>query len=278
MARLKLTLAYLGTRYHGWQTQARHDPPLPTVQSLVEAEIRRIAGVPVHLHGSGRTDSGVHAEAQVAHVDLPEARMGIDWQLALNTSLPPDIRIVEATPVPDSFHAQFSAIRKIYEYRLWLTRRCTPPRLYPFVWACGPVDLTRMDAAARHIEGAHDFCSMRNRGAEPQSTVRTLFAVSRSPEGPLPSAPPDARGLALCGGPVELAWRFEANGFLKQMVRNLIGLLVATGQGKLHPDEVPDILTKRDRRHNGVTAPPQGLTLKAVIYDPADCPPALPCV
>lgn len=266
MARLKFTLAYVGTAYHGWQTQARHVPPLPTIQTIVETAMGRILGVRVHVHGSGRTDSGVHAEAQVAHVDVPDACRDIDWQLALNTNLPPDIRIMRVERVPDEFHAQFSATRKLYEYRLWLHRRCTPPQLYPFVWACGPVDVRRMDAAARQLEGCHDFCSVRNRGAEPQDTVRTLHAVTRRPLGDLPCAPEDANGLALCQEPMELVWTFEADGFLKQMVRNLTGLLVAAGQGKIHPDQIPAILDQRDRRHGGATAPAKGLCLKAVLY------------
>ena len=140
MPRLKLTIAYVGTQYHGWQTQARKNAsPLPTIQNIIEDAVAHVLGERVHVHGAGRTDAGVHAEAQVAHLDVPESRARMDWQLALNTLLPRDIRIADAVLVPDTFHAQHSAVRKTYEYRLWLSKRYTPPQLYPFVWACGPV-------------------------------------------------------------------------------------------------------------------------------------------
>lgn len=123
MPRLKLTIAYVGTQYHGWQTQARKNAsPLPTIQNIIEDAVAHVLGERVHVHGAGRTDAGVHAEAQVAHLDVPESRARMDWQLALNTLLPRDIRIADAVLVPDTFHAQHSAVRKTYEYRLWLCR------------------------------------------------------------------------------------------------------------------------------------------------------------
>lgn len=284
MPRIRLTVAYVGTRYHGWQIQARRSgPPLVTVQSVLEEQVSRIAGMPVHVHGAGRTDAGVHADAQVAHMDVPERAARVDWQLALNTSLPSDIRIVEAVPASAVFHAQFDALRKVYCYRLWLSRRYTPPRLFPFVWACGPLDIARMDEAAGLLTGTRDFSSLRNRG-DVRDPVRTLYSVTRSPAGNLPMMHPEyARigmqpgleggeskqtcgTLSLCGGCLELAWRFEADGFLKQMVRNAMGLLVAVGRGKLEPDTIPDLLAGGDRRHAGATAPACGLTLERVIY------------
>ena len=258
MPRLKLTIAYVGTGFHGWQTQARKDKVVPTIQGIVEAQIARISGCPVHLHGAGRTDAGVHAEAQVAHVDVPEAKGDIDWQVALNTSLPPGIRIVEAVRAPDDFHAQHHAIRKTYDDRLWLSRRYTPPWLHPFVWACGPLDVSRMDEAARFLVGTHDFASLRNAGTDVLSTVRTMLSITRRPSGPLPAE-------ATCGRAV-LTWRFEADGFLKQMVRNSMGLLVAVGRGKLAADDIPAILAAGDRRRAPATAPAHGLTLKRVWY------------
>lgn len=258
MARLKLTIAYVGTDFHGWQTQARKDTIVPTIQSVLEARIERICGQPVHVHGSGRTDAGVHAEAQVAHVDVPDAKARLDWQMALNASLPPSIRIVEAVPAPAGFHAQRHATGKVYEYRLWLSQRYTPPWLYPFVWACGPLDVERMDEAACFLVGRHDFASLRNAGTEVQSTVRTVVSITRHPSGPLPPA--------VTAGRAVLTWRFEADGFLKQMVRNSMGLLVAVGRGKLNAEEVPAILAAGDRRRAPATAPAHGLTLKKVWY------------
>lgn len=255
MPRLKLTIAYVGTQYHGWQTQARKNAaPLPTIQNIIEDAVEHVLGARTHVHGAGRTDAGVHAEAQVAHLDIPESRAGMDWQLALNTLLPRDIRIAKAVLVPSAFHAQHSAIRKTYEYRLWLSRRYTPPQLYPFVWSCGPVDVARMDEAAAALLGTHDFASLKNAGTDLQSTVRTVLSVSRSPAGPLPE------------GCLELTWRFEADGFLKQMVRNMMGLLVAVGQGKLESAAIRGILESRDRRVAPLTAPACGLTMKKVWY------------
>ena len=255
MPRLKLTIAYVGTAYKGWQTQAvPKAEPLPTVQTFLENAVAHVLGEHVHVHGAGRTDSGVHADAQVAHVDIPEQRRGMNWQQALNTLLPRDIRITDAQIVPDTFHAQFSAVRKTYEYRLWLSLRYTPPKLYPFVWACGPVDVSRMDEAAQYLLGTHNFASLRNAGTDMATTVRTLLAITRTPGGPI--SPENA----------ELTWYFEANGFLKQMVRNTMGLLVAVGQGKREPGDIPAILAACDRRSAPLTAPAKGLTMKRVWY------------
>ena len=112
MPRLKLTIAYVGTQYHGWQTQARKNAsPLPTIQNIIEDAVAHVLGERVHVHGAGRTDAGVHAEAQVAHLDVPESRARMDWQLALNTLLPRDIRIADAVLVPDTFHARMPSAR-----------------------------------------------------------------------------------------------------------------------------------------------------------------------
>ncbi len=256
MPRLRLTIAYTGTAYHGWQIQIRKDKYLPTVQALLERSLHKITGQKVHVHAAGRTDAGVHARAQVAHADVPDSLAHMDWQLALNTSLPKDIRIMDACLVADSFHAQFDAISKRYTYRLWLSRRCTPPWLAPYVWACGPVHVEAMDEAAQLLCGTHDFASLQNRGTDIKTTIRTVESITRDPNGPIANT--DAN--------IELAWTFCANGFLKQMVRNMMGLLVTVGRGKLPPSAVTDILTTCDRRHAGITAPAHGLTLTEVLY------------
>lgn len=256
LVRIKLTIAYVGTWYHGWQVQLRPEGELRTIQKLLQEVASRISKGKVHVHGAGRTDSGVHAEAQVAHMDVPADKAGVDWQLAFNTSLPPDIRIMRVERVSSTFHAQFDAVRKCYAYRLWLSRRCTPPWLYPFVWACGGVNVDAMDEAARYLEGEQDFASLRNRGTDLLTSVRTVYAVRRTPV--------DLSGY--CEGELELAWYFEANGFLKQMVRNSMGLLVSVGRGKLRPEDVPEILRAQDRRHAGITAPASGLVLKEITY------------
>lgn len=264
MARIKLTIAYVGADFNGWQTQATPGGEQPTIQSAVMRAVERVIGYKAHVHGAGRTDSGVHADGQVAHVDVPDDKAGVDWQLALNTGLPHSIRIVHFVVVGADFHAQRDAIKKTYLYRLWLNRRYIPPQLYPFAWDCGPLDEAAMHQAATYLEGQHDFSALRNAGTDVVTTVRHVETV-RCDE-----ATGDLR-----------VWRFEAEGFLKQMVRNMMGLLVRVGQGKVAPDAVPEIIAAADRRHPGVTAPARGLTLHRVWYanDPetmartAPCPP-----
>ena len=288
MARLALTVSYVGTHLAGWQIQARNDRPRPrTVQGELERIAERIVGAPVRLHGAGRTDSGVHAEAQVAHMDVPEHKADMDWQRAFNAGLPDDIAVAAVARVPDDFHARFSARGKTYTYRLWPTRRWVPPRLGPFVWATGPLDLAAMDEAAAHLIGRHDFASFQNTGTDIATTVRTVTTVSRRHEGemlPAPGALPwlavgaagESPSATASGPPTAedaqpecprvIAWDFGADGFLKQMVRNMMGLLVAVGRGKLHPGDVPAVMAARDRRAAPPTAPAPGLTLTRVHY------------
>jgi len=255
-ARLKLTISYVGTHYHGWQVQTRPSgEEVPTIQQYIEAAVSHVAGVPVHVHGAGRTDSGVHAEAQVAHVDIPSLRTSVDWQLALNTLLPRDIRIHHVELVDRSFHAQFSAKRKTYAYRLWTDIRYTPPFLYPFVWSCGRLNVDSMRAVIPYLVGKRDFASLQNTGTDLLTSVRTLYSIQCTP---------DISGI--CEGEKELVWTFTADGFLKQMVRNCMGLLVSAGRGKIHPEDVSSILEAKNRCHAGATAPAQGLVLKSIEY------------
>lgn len=225
--RIRLTLAYEGTDFCGWQLQPRDR----TVQGEVEKALARILGAPVRVHGSGRTDAGVHAVGQVCHFDCPEPRPDFPWRRALNGVMPPDVRVIDAAEVGDDFHARFGAGQKTYEYVLWHQREFCLPQRRRFVWACGPVDFPRMEAAARVLAGEHDFAAFQNVGTDIDSTVRTLFDLSRHPGN----------------APDESVWRFTANGFLKQMVRNLMGCLVACGRGRLAVDQVRAILDSGDR-------------------------------
>ena len=167
--------------------------------------------------------------------------------------------MLDARIVPDSFDACFSVKRKAYTYSLWLDHLCTPPKLYPFVWACGPLDFDRFDAAASYLEGTHDFAALQNAGTPHRSTVRTLFSITRTPAR--------SRSQALPEGCLQVDVRFEADGFLKQMVRNLTGLMVACGRGTFAPEDIPALLESRDRRRAPFTAPPQGLTMTQIWYD-----------
>ena len=251
MPRLKFTLAYVGTAYSGWQIQEKPSPP-PTIQGELERALIKVCGRPVRVFGAGRTDAGVHAEAQVAHCDVP-ALHAVNWQAALNVNLPPDIRILEAQEVADTFHARRDARKKIYRYDLWRSRQVVPPRLHPFVWACGPLNVPRLDAALPLLAGMHDFRSFQNRGTEIRDTVRTVLSLT-------------AAHPAEFGGDV-LSLYMEADGFLKQMARNITGLLVAVGQGRFDASLIPALLAARDRVQGPPTAPAHGLTLVRVDYD-----------
>ena len=254
MPRLKLTLAYVGAAYSGWQIQEKALPP-PTIQGELERALAKVCGRAVRVFGAGRTDAGVHAEAQVAHCDVPDLR-SINWQAALNVKLPPDIRILGAQETDAAFHACFDARKKTYRYDFWLSRQVAPPRLAPFVWACGPLDLRRLDAALPLLAGRHDFKSFQNRGAAIRDTVRTVLSIRTA-------------HAAHCGQAV-LSLHVEADGFLKQMARNMAGLLAAVGRGSFDPSRIPALLAARDRAQAPPTAPAHGLTLVKVDYDDAD--------
>lgn len=246
MIRLRLTVAYDGTDLCGWQFQ----PNGRTVQGELEAAIGRIVGQPVRVHGSGRTDSGVHALGQVCHFDVSESRAAIPWRRALNSLLPDDISVLDCGIVHGAFHARYSAQSKTYVYTLWHDRDFIHPQRRAFVWQCGPVDDVLMDAAAAEFMGTHDFASFQNTGTLVKNTVRTITRLER------------------CSGITEYesVWRFSADGFLKQMVRNIMGCLVAVGRGKVSPETVRSILDETDRTKAPKTAPARGLCLEHVRY------------
>ena len=249
MPRIRLTVAYVGTRYHGWQLQG---PGLgQTIQGTLEEKLTRICGGLVRVHGSGRTDSGVHALAQVAHFEAPDSKTHIPWQKALNSMLPDDISILDAREAEPGFHARFSVLSKRYAYTLWTDPHFTLPQRAPFVWPVrGGLDFAAMDQAAALLAGTHDFAAFQNAGTEIKGTVRTLEPILRSPGQ----------------HPAEWIFRFQSDGFLKQMVRNLMGLLVKVGRKDLRPEDTISILKSLDRRKAPSTAPSQGLTLEEVIY------------
>lgn len=260
MPRLKLTVAYEGTRYAGWQLQAFRDKKRPpTVQGELERCIARILGKRAPVHGAGRTDSGVHAEAQACHVDIPAGFQRVDWLQAINIQLSPDIRILDAQWVPLDFHARKSAQGKRYAYTLWMGRDKAFPRIQAFVWNTPPLDWTPVPQTIARLVGQHDFASFQNSGSRVKSTVRMLRKVDILP---------GMAGTMTCpkDWPVTTLV-FEGDGFLKQMVRNLVGLLVWVGQGKIDPDAVPDILEAKKRAAlPSPSAPARGLTLLDVLY------------
>lgn len=260
MPRLKLTLAYQGTHYAGWQLQSvkRSGHP-PTVQGELERCLQNITGGRLPVHASGRTDAGVHAEAQVCHVDVPQDKKRVDWLAALNTQLPQDIRVTNAEWVPDSFHARKSAKRKRYAYSVWMHRHRAAPRIREFVWSTPVLDFSLMDELRPLLVGRRDFATFQNSGTPQEHTVRTLFSLER------------AQGL-VAGMTCPAHWPvatfyFEGDGFLKQMVRNIMGLLVWTGQGKIRVQDIPAMIAAKERRAlPSPSAPAQGLTLMEVLY------------
>jgi tRNA pseudouridine38-40 synthase len=266
----KLTVAYDGTPYHGWQVQ----PGLPTVQGTLAQALHRITGETVLPQGSGRTDTGVHALGQVASVTIDAPIPATNLQRALNNLLPGSIRIVAIEAASADFHARHSARRKTYEYRICPNPIC-PPTLSPFVWNCTwPLDLEAMQQAAALVVGTCDFTSfaatdpdLAARGnedgevadeegneAQPSRTaVRSIFASSWVRQ-------PDPHGLDL------LVYRVTGSGFLHHMVRNLVGTFVDVGRGRTSAGSIPGILAARSRSAAGPTAPPQGLFLVEVEY------------
>lgn len=249
--RLRLTVAYVGGSFAGWQSQARGN----TVQDQLENAFAALcAGRRVNVHGSGRTDAGVHARAQVAHADVPAAAMTLErWTLALNAHLPPEIRVTRARFVPDTFHARFDARGKIYEYRIW-----NSPVLDPFergrAWHLpGPLDLPALARAAALFEGRHDFAAFAaNRGTPPETTVRTIRRVRVTRVGPL------------------IALRFEGDGFLYRMVRLMVGTAIRCAQGRATPESVAHALAAGPAaRKTTFCAPAEGLFLRRVLYPPA---------
>ncbi|RZU39564.1 tRNA pseudouridine(38-40) synthase TruA [Edaphobacter modestus] len=265
MPHWKLTIAYDGTPYHGWQIQ----PGLPTVQGTLAVALHHITGERVLPQGSGRTDTGVHALAQVASFVLESPIPAGNLQRALNHILPASIRILSVDSIPQEFHARHSARRKTYEYRVSPQRIC-PPTLAPFVWNCTwPLDLSAMQQAAGNVIGTHDFTSFAatdpdlaaRGGAEGEecsslpagrTAIRTIFASDWNLESEL------------------LIYRVTGSGFLHHMVRNLVGTFIDVGRGRTPATSLPAILAARSRSAAGPTAPPQGLFLVTVDYGPGD--------
>jgi tRNA pseudouridine38-40 synthase len=261
MPHWKLTVAYDGSPYNGWQIQ----PGLPTIQGTIARALHHVTGETVLPQGSGRTDTGVHALGQVASVSLASPIPASNLQRALNHILPTSIRIVSVEEASPDFHARHSARRKTYEYRIAVQPIC-PPTLAPFVWNCTwPLSLAAMQQGAAHVVGTHDFTSFaatdpdlanRNASEEDDDTmpslaktaIRTIYASTWHREGDL------------------LLYRVTGSGFLHHMVRNLVGTIVDVGRGRTAPDAIPTILASRSRTAAGPTAPPHGLFLVEVNY------------
>ena len=245
MRNIKAVIAYEGTDFHGWQVQ----PGQRTIQGEIESVLAELEGAPVNVHGSGRTDAGVHARGQTASFRLANPIPCLNLRLALNHRLPPAIRVLELSEAPEEFHARYSATAKTYEYRIWRGEIC-PPFVRRTVYHLPyPLDEAEMAAAAPRFEGERDFRSLATNDGEPkESTVRTIFSSRLGREGE------------------ELVYRVRGSGFLYNMVRNIVGVLIEVGRGNWSAADVDRILAALDRRAAGPTAPAPGLFLASVEY------------
>lgn len=245
---IKFTLAYDGTGFAGWQLQAAGR----TVQGVLEAALARVAGEPIRVAASGRTDAGVHALGQVVSFDYAGPLPTDELARAVNAYLPDDLAIVAAADAPPGFHARRSAVRKRYRYRIYDgPLRAVFER--SFVWQCRQrLDEGAMARAAAPLVGRHDFASFQTAGSPRQSTVRTVYEITV--------------GRGRGGEGDEVVVEVEADGFLYNMVRGIVGTLVEVGRGAAPEDLPAAALAARDRRAAGPNAPAAGLCLFRVKY------------
>jgi tRNA pseudouridine38-40 synthase len=242
---IKLTIEYDGTNYLGWQVQ----PNGQTIQGVIQDCLKRLTGESSPLIGSGRTDAGVHALGQVAHFETKSKMDANTFQRALNGLLPEDIVIRRAEEVEAEFHARRSARSKVYEYRI--LNCTTPPAIdRQYIWYVPQkVNWDEMKKATHSLVGEHDFSAFRSVGSSTRSSVRNILRADWKR---------DKEGL--------LRFEIEASGFLKQMVRAIVGTLVEVGREKISAQEFKRILESKDRKQAGPTAPAHGLFLKEVKY------------
>lgn len=245
LCRFRITVAYDGTAYYGWQVQPEHR----TVQQCIEESVKRLTGETVKVHGSGRTDQGVHAAGQVAHFDLVRKWPCPALMKGLNAVLPQDIRVLRVARAKRDFHSRRSAVKKEYRYFIWNNPVMEPCRRLYAVHARRPLDIGAMQAAARHLVGRHDFAAFTaNANREVGSTIRDVYGLTIRKQGPL------------------VVIRATSEGFLYKMVRSLTGVLLRVGEGQITPETVKEILNSRERTARVPTAPPQGLFLWRVWY------------
>ncbi len=255
---LKITLAYDGSEFHGWQIQ----PELQTVQGILAEGLERITGENVLPQGSGRTDAGVHALAQVASVKLESPIPERGLMVALNDVLPPAIRIRSVEEVEESFHARHSAKAKTYKYRIFRDDIC-PPFLARYVYHDPyPMNEEAMMRASEHVVGSHDFTSFA--ASDPYRAARMTEVKPEAVGASVAYAPSNTRTIyssLWMRSNDELVYTVRGDGFLHHMVRNLVGTFLQIGKGSLRASDVPEIIRARDRSAAGPTAPASGLYL-----------------
>lgn len=247
MTRVRLRIAYRGTRYHGWQTQ----PGCATVQGEILRALARVLALPVEeltLQGASRTDAGVHALAQTAHFDHHSDRDEWTFVRGINALTPDDITILRAEEVSEDFDARRSTGGKIYRYQIWNHRFPHPLHTEDMWHVLHPLDLDRMRQAAEKLIGEHDFAGFRAADCEVPTTTRHIRRVELEQDGPL------------------ITLWVEGNAFMKYMVRIITGTLMAVGRGQLSPEVIDQMIATGNRQLGGPTAPPHGLTLMHIFY------------
>lgn len=244
MRRIKLTVAYDGTDYCGWQIQ----PNGITVEEVLNRALSRLTREEIRVTGASRTDAGVHARGNVAVFDTSSSIPAERFAYAVNALLPEDIAVVSSEEVPESWHPRYQTSVKTYEYRI-LNREMPDPLRRKYTWHVSfPLDIDKMREAAEYLKGEHDFRSFCSIHTGAKTTVRTVYALDIEKTGD------------------EIVIRISGNGFLYNMVRIIAGTLTEAGRGFRTPDSVKKILEAEEREKAGITAPPQGLVLDSIRY------------
>ena len=249
MTRVVLEISYLGTNYHGWQGQNGNQKHLLTIQGVVEEGIKKALGEYISLVASGRTDQGVSAICQVAHMDTCTTIPPEKIKYVINQYLPEDIRILKSYPVHDQFHARFHAKEKTYRYSIYLSDTTIPYYENFATRVHGNLNIEDMKKASAYLVGEHDYTSFCAASTEVESKVRTIHSLTIEKHGQLIE-------FTICG-----------NGFLYNMVRILVGTLLDVGKGKIHSEDILSIMQAKDRTKAGKTMPAKGLVLVDVRYD-----------
>ena len=261
MPTFKITLAYDGTDFVGWQRQATG----VSIQGQLEDALKLLDERDVTVHGAGRTDAGVHARGQVASFTLARAVTADVVQRSLNANLPPAVRVLSAEDAPDDFHARFHARGKTYRYRLW-NADVLDPFERRYAWhVYGALDVAAMQAAAALVKGTHDFAAFQGPKSEVKSTVRTIV-TSRIEECGMRIGEAGLHSALRTPHSALVMYEITGGGFLRHMVRTIVGTLVEIGRGRRPVDWMNDVLASRDRTAAGQTAPAEGLFLVAVHY------------
>ncbi|MFI3229580.1 MAG: tRNA pseudouridine(38-40) synthase TruA [Bacillota bacterium] len=239
-----IVIEYNGTNYSGWQCQKN----APSVQAVLQEKLSILFAEKITIFGSGRTDSGVHALGQVAHFSAEKSYLPSKVQHAVNSMLPKDIRIVSATEAPEDFHAQYSAKRKTYLYKAYVSRTSSPIKEGFYAQIPSPVDIELMKKCAAELVGEHDFIAFSSTGSGINKTIRTLYRLDITTTGN------------------EIFFEVEGNGFLYNMVRIIVGTLIFIGLGRIAPTAISEMLTTGNRKLGGKTYSACGLYLKSVEY------------